>query len=99
MNANIDTRAAMSLEEIIETVIDTVVRDLDVAMPREQIHAEASIADDLGIDSVALLGLIAALERRFGLELADSVLGPRTFRTVRSVAEGIATSIAASRTA
>ena len=100
MNARIDLQAAaMSLEEIIETVIETVVRDLDVAMPREQIHSETSIAHDLGIDSVALLGLIAALEKRFGLELADSVLGPSTFRTVRSVADGIATSIAASKTA
>jgi acyl carrier protein len=87
----------MPLEEIIETVIDTVVRDLDVAMPLERIQAESSIADDLGIDSVALLGLIAALEKRFGVELADTVLGPSTFRTVRSVAEGIAKSIAASK--
>jgi acyl carrier protein len=88
----------MTLEEIIEMVIDTVVRDLDVAMPREQIHAETSIEHDLGVDSVALLGLIAAIEKRLGFELVDTVLGPSTFRTVRSVAEGIATSIAASKT-
>jgi acyl carrier protein len=88
---------SMTFEEIIEMVIDTVVRDLDVAMPREQIHAETSIEQDLGIDSVALLGLIAAIEKRLGFELADDVLGPSTFRTVRSVAEGIATSVAASK--
>jgi acyl carrier protein len=100
MNARIDLQgAAASLEEIIDTVIDTVVRDLDVAMPLEQIHAETSIAHDLGIDSVALLGLVAALEKRFGIELVETVLGPGTFRTVRSVAEGIATSIAALKTA
>src|SRR5262245_26644846 len=91
--------AAMTLEEIIEFVIDTVVRDLDVALPREQIHAETSIQQDLGIDSVALLGLIAAIESRLGLDLADDVLGPGTFQTVRSVAEGIAASIAAAKTA
>jgi acyl carrier protein len=100
MSAGADSRAAaMTLEEIIELVIDTVVRDLDVALPREQIHAGTSIQHDLGIDSVALLGLIAAIENRLGVELADSVLGPGTFQTVRSVAEGIAASMAAAKTA
>ena len=89
----------MTLEQIIELVIDTVVRDLEVEMPREAIHPETSIDQDLGIDSVSLLGLIAALEKRLGFELADDVLGPGTFRTVRSVAEGIAASIAASKRA
>jgi acyl carrier protein len=89
----------MTLEQIIELVIDTVVRDLEVEIPREGIHPETSIDQDLGIDSVALLGLIAALEKRLGFELADDVLGPGTFRTVRSVAEGIAASIAASKRA
>ena len=100
MSGDADPRgAAMTLEEIIEMVIDTVVRDLDVALPREQIHAETSIQQDLSMDSVALLGLIAAIDKRLGLELADEVLGPGTFRTVRTVAEGIAASIAASATA
>jgi acyl carrier protein len=92
-------RAAMTFDQIIELVIDTVAEDLEVEMPRDEIHGETSIDQDLGIDSVALLGLIAALEKRLGFELADDVLGPGTFRTVRSVAEGIARSIAASKTA
>lgn len=99
MSVNVDPRAAMTLEEIIEMVIDIVVRDLDVAMPRDQIHAATAIEHELGLDSVALLGLIAAIEMRLGFELADSVLGPGTFRTVGTVAEGVAASIAASKTA
>jgi acyl carrier protein len=84
----------MTNAEIFEMVIDVLTKDLDVAMPRERIHAGSLIDADLGLDSVALLGLIAAIETRLGFELSESVLKPGTFRTVASVAEGIAASIA-----
>jgi len=100
MSANVDGRtAAMNLDQIIEMLIDILARDLEVAVPREQIHPETTMAQDLGLDSVALLGLVAAIEERLDFELRDAVLLPSTFLTVRSVAEGIAASIAASNTA
>lgn len=85
----------MTTEQIVEMLIDILVRDLAIEVPRERIHPSALIQEDLGLDSVALLGLIAAIEKRLGFELADAVLGPSTFRTVGSVAEGVAASIAA----
>lgn len=84
----------MTVEEIVEMVIDVLTHDLNVAVPREQIHAGTLIEADLGLDSVALLELIAAIEKRLGFELSDAVLQPGTFRTVASVAQGIAASIA-----
>jgi acyl carrier protein len=85
----------MTMEQIVEMLIDIVVRDLGIDVARERIQPSALLQEDLGLDSVALLGLIAAIEKRLGFELADAVLQPSTFRTVGSVAEGIAASIAA----
>lgn len=84
----------MTNEKIVEMVIDVLTQDLGVAVPREKIHAGTLIDADLGLDSVALLELIAAIEKRLGFELSDAVLKPGTFRTVGLVAEGIAASIA-----
>ena len=85
----------MTSEQIVEMLVDILVRDLGIDVPRERIHTSALLQEDLGLDSVALLSLIAAVEKRLGFELADAVLQPSTFRTVGSVAEGIAASIAA----
>jgi acyl carrier protein len=85
----------MNMEQIVEMLADILVQDLGIEVPRERIHATALIQEDLGLDSVALLALIAAIEKRLGFELADSVLRPSTFRTVGSVAEAVAASMAA----
>jgi acyl carrier protein len=85
----------MTPEQIFEMLIDILVRDLGIEVPRERTHSSALLQEDLGLDSVALLGLIAAIEKRLGFELADAVLRPSTFRTVGSVAEAVAASIAA----
>ena len=83
----------MTIEQIIEMLTDILVRDLEVPVPRERIHAGSAIELDLGLDSVAVLALIAAIEKRLGFELPDTVLRAGTFRTVRSVAEAIAASM------
>ena len=85
----------MTIEQIVEMLIDILIRDMGIEVPRERIHSSALIQEDLGLDSVALLGLIAAIEKRLGFELTDAALQPSTFHTVQSVAEGIAASIAA----
>jgi acyl carrier protein len=85
----------MTTEQIVEMLIEILVQDLGVEVPRERIHASALVQEDLGLDSVALLALIAAIEKRLGFELADAVLQPSTFRTVGSLAKGVAASIAA----
>jgi acyl carrier protein len=89
----------MTIEQIVEMLVDILVRDLGIEVPRERIHSSALLQEDLGLDSVALLGLIAAIEKRLGFELADAVLKPSTFRTVGSAAEAVAASIAAQTTA
>ena len=85
----------MTIEQIVEMLIDILVRDLGIDVPRERIHLSASIQAELGLDSVAILAFIAAIEKRLGFELADAALRPSTFDTVGSVAEGVAASIAA----
>jgi len=85
----------MTIEQIVEMLIDILVQDLGIDVPRERIHSSASLQGELGLDSVAILGLIAAIEKRLGFELADAALRPSTFGTVGSVAEGVAASIAA----
>jgi acyl carrier protein len=85
----------MTIEQIVEMLIDILVRDLGIEVPRERIHSSASLQAELGLDSVAILGFIAAIEKRLGFELTDAALRPSTFDTLGSVAEGVAASIAA----
>lgn len=42
-----------------------------------------------GLTSLATVGLMLALEDRFGIEFPDSMLGRKTFRSIEAIAEAV----------
>ena len=59
----------MNFEKVQETMVNTLGCD------EEKITMEASIADDLGIDSLDAVELVMALEEEFDIKIPDEELG------------------------
>ena len=59
----------MNFEKVKETMVKTLGCD------EEKITMEASIADDLGIDSLDAVELVMALEEEFDIKIPDEELG------------------------
>jgi len=79
----------MNRTELQGQVIAIIADQLDVAV--ENITEQASIIDDLGADSLAVVELVLALEERFGLSIPDEEA--EKIRTVADVVTYIETRV------
>ena len=96
MTAEKDTsEGATSIHAIVGILADILVNQLNVSIPVEKIDEQASLEDDLGLDSVALIELIGAIEARFGFAFLDSDLRTSSFRNLHVLAEVVASRIRA----
>lgn len=59
----------MKFEEVREIMVDTLGCD------EEKITMEASLADDLNIDSLDAVELVMAIEEKYGIKIPDEELG------------------------
>lgn len=66
---------------VFEKVKSIIVSELKVA--EEKITKEASLAEDLGADSLDAVEVIMAIENEFDIEINDEVA--QTFKTVGDV--------------
>lgn len=71
----------MTFEKIKEAMVDTLRVD------EEKIVLEASLADDLGIDSLDAVELAMALEEEFGIKLSDDEL--QAMKTVKDIVNSV----------
>jgi len=83
----------MLSEEEIVTVIARLLDDHLDPRPEDPITAETRLVDDLGLDSLYSLELVAALEDHYQLTLSIEIL--QDVRTVGDVARVVARSLAA----
>jgi len=86
---------AADVDDIIAALKQILVRDLNVGLPIEGIDANASLEQDLKIDSVAMVELISAVETHFEFSFLDSDLVTSSFANLRVLAAVIARRIAA----
>jgi acyl carrier protein len=70
----------MTDSEVIEAVNEVFADSFEI--PREQIKPEAQIFADLGLDSLDVVDLVAAIQKRFGVQVRDDerVRGIRTLQ-------------------
>ena len=59
----------MKFEEVKEIMVDTLGCDEDKIAP------EASLSDDLNIDSLDAVELVMAIEEKYGIKIPDEELG------------------------
>ena len=59
----------MKFEEVRAIMVDTLGCD------EEKITLEASLADDLNIDSLDAVELVMAIEEKYGIKIPDEELG------------------------
>lgn len=82
------------LDRIISSLKGILVRDLNVGVRSEDIDPEASLEQDLKIDSVAMVELIAAIESHFEFSFQDADLVTSSFVNLRVLAGVIAKRVA-----
>ncbi len=70
-------------DEIARQVIDVIASLCN--RPPDTLELQASLFDDLGVDSIRFMELLAMLEEEFAFELDVEDLRPELFRTIRSV--------------
>ena len=69
----------MTDSEVIEAVNEVFVNSFEI--PREQIKPEAQIFAVLGLDSLDIVDLVAAIQKRFGIQVRDD----ERVRSIRSM--------------
>ena len=81
------TRAEL-VSEIRQLIVDSVQIH---HIPVEQISDSTTLfGEGLGLDSVDVLEVVVAVERRYGVKVRDAKTGQQIFRTVGSIADFVA---------
>ena len=72
----------MTDSELIEAVNDVFADSFEI--PREKITPEAQIFADLGLDSLDVVDLVAAIQKRFNVQVRDDER-VRSIRTMQDL--------------
>jgi acyl carrier protein len=79
-----------SADGIIAALKSILLVDMNLELVGDQIDANAPLLEEgLGLDSVAIIELIAHVERRFGFQFQDADLRTSTFASLTALAEVI----------
>jgi acyl carrier protein len=78
-------------EERIVDELKKLIEELDVNVTASEVDPDASLFEGgLAIDSIAIVELISAVERRFALQFTDQDLVVSSFSSIRTLARLIA---------
>jgi acyl carrier protein len=78
---------ALARTQILERLASLVANRLDIALPREGLGEDLGLlGQGIGLDSIEVLELVAAMEEEFDLTLYDDELDPQHFRTFGTLA-------------
>lgn len=69
----------MTDSEVIDAVNEVFADSFEI--PREKLTPEAQIFTDLGLDSLDVVDLVAAIQKRFGVQVRDD----ERVRSIRSM--------------
>lgn len=73
-------------DEIITTLRRTLVNDLFVELPEQQIGLDDGLQTVVGLDSIGFSELRILCERKFGVQISDEDYSPENFSSLRRVA-------------
>ena len=75
----------MANEELRERAVAILAEEFE--LEPAQFVPEATLYDDLGLDSLDAVDMVVSLEKEFGLKFADSEENSDAFREIRTVGE------------
>ena len=79
------------MSTIVEQLKTIIAEDLDTNIEKEAIDENVPLFEDgLGLDSIATVELISAIERDFDFQFDDSELDPEAFKSLKVLAELVA---------
>ena len=61
----------MDKETLVKDLKQILIEDLFVSLAPDEIKLEDSLANDLGVDSVGFVELVAILEEKHGIKISD----------------------------
>ncbi len=75
-------------ESIMHQLKEIIAYKLDVNLSIEEIDENVSLYEDgLGLDSMAIVDLIVAIEKEFSLKIDDEELNAELFNTLSNLAQ------------
>lgn len=75
------------IEDVIDQLKDIIAEQLDVNISRQDIDADAPMFEGgLGLDSIAIVELITAVEETFGFQFGNDELNMQPFHSLRTLA-------------
>lgn len=86
---------SVNTDELKKQIKDMMVAELMLQQSVDEIADDAPIfrPEGLGLDSVDALQLVVALEKKFGLKMADAEAARSVLRDVNSIAAAIASKV------
>lgn len=79
-------------EDLRDTIKDLMMEELMLKIPKEQIGDDTPLfgPDGLGLDSIDALSLVVALEKRFGVTVANSEVAKTALSSVNAICAHVA---------
>ena len=72
----------MSIEDSLK---DILIEDLFVELGRDDIRPDASLRNEIGLDSLGFVELKTQIENRYGIVISDDDFTPENFATIASL--------------
>lgn len=80
--------------DMIEEKVKKIIRKLHLKISPENIKSDVPLVRGLGLDSVALLELVVALEDEFKIMVQDKDFRPELFQDINNIANYIKNKLA-----
>ncbi|MFB9327851.1 acyl carrier protein [Paenibacillus aurantiacus] len=80
---------------LFDRIRDLILRNEKVQWDRDQIGPDTDLINDLALDSIAIVNLLADLEEEFGITIEIGELGLSLFRELRLLVNYIGSKAAA----
>lgn len=78
---------SVGTDEIIDALAKILVDELDLGLRADRVTATVPLMEEgLGLDSIAIIELIAAVEQKFEFQLLDEDLRTSTFENLDALA-------------
>lgn len=83
--------------ELIQRLITLIRRDLKLGLTVKITEDMPLVGSDMDLDSLDILMLVTNLEKEFGIKIGSQEVGQEPFRTVRTLAEFVASKLGGSK--